>query len=610
MNIAGKKLKLSAPIVTICMVIALCMGSAYGAQQSDREVKVAKERSKERDAARVRHALEKGELEAVVELVNGGADVNHMYKNESEMLPLHAAALSGNIEMVTFMLDIGAHVNAQSLGKTPLEYALMNKDNPSCKHAIVEMLIKRGANLKIVDKIQPKHETIIDVMHQCGCSPETREFLEKTLHAKKMQNKRVQALAEACAKGDCEAVEKLLNDGPIDLAAEYNGKTPYEWAKNNGEQSVIDCIQKHCSRVSPELSMLNRGLCKALKDGNSINIRRCIARGAQIGCLNGKLITAWRRLDGNHISLEQVMRNIRILCDEFNIHRAGYYCWDQECLGQLLCNLRGSGSMALAQDFIAKYDLDVSHIFDKSSPDELHRMLMWMPLDRAYENMQFMLENGANVNAEYHGETLLTRALGMIISSEESWQGNFHFARLFLLHKADPNLANSKGLTPLDIALDRSSEEWALDIADILRMYGAGTAQELRDDPACVQERKVHLAQAALAEHDRIEKDLAKQRKEEEQKAEEALNAKLVAAAAYTPLSIEIPNVQISCPQHEKDRALAMACVAGNVDAVKQLLKVRANPNAPVDGVSIQGCAEFGGNELIINALKMGIDII
>ena len=58
-------------------------------------------------------------------------------------IPLHAAALVGDLAVVEKLIAAGANPNTHTnFGSTPLHYAAENNDNP----AIVEVLIAGGAN--------------------------------------------------------------------------------------------------------------------------------------------------------------------------------------------------------------------------------------------------------------------------------------------------------------------------------------------------------------------------------------------------------------------------------------------------------------------------------
>ncbi len=70
-------------------------------------------------------AIEKGDLESVVQFIGKGADVNDADHNGNT--PLMYASMRGFTDTARFLLDNGADVNARNTqGVTPLTYACRN----------------------------------------------------------------------------------------------------------------------------------------------------------------------------------------------------------------------------------------------------------------------------------------------------------------------------------------------------------------------------------------------------------------------------------------------------------------------------------------------------
>jgi len=82
-----------------------------------------------------------GHGEMAVWLIDRGADVNAVAQNEIRIQPIHAAATTGNLTVLTSLLQHGADANAKQQNDfTPLHTAADNGDV-----ALVELLLSYGA---------------------------------------------------------------------------------------------------------------------------------------------------------------------------------------------------------------------------------------------------------------------------------------------------------------------------------------------------------------------------------------------------------------------------------------------------------------------------------
>jgi ankyrin repeat protein len=84
-----------------------------------------------------------GGADAVRVLIDAGADVRAVARNDMRVEPLHSAAALGDVAACELLLDAGADPNAaQQGGYVPLDEAIMNK-----KDALAELLRARGAQV-------------------------------------------------------------------------------------------------------------------------------------------------------------------------------------------------------------------------------------------------------------------------------------------------------------------------------------------------------------------------------------------------------------------------------------------------------------------------------
>ena len=84
-----------------------------------------------------------GGAPAVRALLDAGADVHAVARNDMRVQPLHSAAALGDVEACRLLLDAGADPNAaQQGGYVPLDEAVLTKND-----ALAELLRSRGAQL-------------------------------------------------------------------------------------------------------------------------------------------------------------------------------------------------------------------------------------------------------------------------------------------------------------------------------------------------------------------------------------------------------------------------------------------------------------------------------
>jgi ankyrin repeat protein len=88
-----------------------------------------------------------GQPDALRLLIENGAAVDAVAANPTQVMPLHSAASSRNLEAARLLLEHGAPVNArQQAGWVPIHAAAQNGDRP-----MVELLLQHGADPKLVN---------------------------------------------------------------------------------------------------------------------------------------------------------------------------------------------------------------------------------------------------------------------------------------------------------------------------------------------------------------------------------------------------------------------------------------------------------------------------
>ena len=88
-----------------------------------------------------------GQPDAARLQIENGAAVDAVAANPTQVMPLHSAASSRNLEAARLLLERGAPVNArQQAGWVPIHAAAQNGDRP-----MVDLLLKHGADPKLAN---------------------------------------------------------------------------------------------------------------------------------------------------------------------------------------------------------------------------------------------------------------------------------------------------------------------------------------------------------------------------------------------------------------------------------------------------------------------------
>lgn len=148
-------------------------------------------------------AIEKGQLDAAIQLMANGADVNSGRSGGNS--PLHAASFGGHLQVVAQLIQRGANINAKITGggdpgATPLHLAAINGNAD-----VVLMLLKSGA----------------DANSRLGGSGQTSTSGASPLHL-------------AATHDQSGVIEVLVENGAKLEAVDDYGDTPLHYAANIG----------------------------------------------------------------------------------------------------------------------------------------------------------------------------------------------------------------------------------------------------------------------------------------------------------------------------------------------------------------------------------------
>jgi cytohesin len=184
-------------------------------------------------------AVAQGETEAVIHLVENGADINLCECGSKGRSPLHAAAESGNLEIMDCLIKAGANVNVQdSKGSTPLFCAVAKGKTEAVIH-----LIENGADVNLCECVlkgrSPLHSAaeygnleIMDCLIKAGA------------YVNVLDSNGATPLFRAVARDKTEAAIHLVQNGADVNICEggFLKMSALHVAVQNVNQEIIDCL--------------------------------------------------------------------------------------------------------------------------------------------------------------------------------------------------------------------------------------------------------------------------------------------------------------------------------------------------------------------------------
>jgi len=141
--------------------------------------------------------------------------------------PIHEAAESGDVDQIMKLLDGGADVNAPDLDGTPLQWALLANQID-----VARLLLKHGAN----PNVKGWDGTLLESAALNGNTPIVKVLLEHG--ANPNSGDRSTPLIRAVQKGSLEIVALLITQGADPSLATPDGTTPLHEAARGGKLEI------------------------------------------------------------------------------------------------------------------------------------------------------------------------------------------------------------------------------------------------------------------------------------------------------------------------------------------------------------------------------------
>ncbi|XP_066522958.1 ankyrin-3 [Hoplias malabaricus] len=273
---------------------------------ADVESKMMVNRTTESGFTPLHIAAHYGNINVATLLLNRGAAVDFMARND--ITPLHVAAKRGNGNMVKLLLDRGAKIDAKTKdGLTPLHCGAR-----SGHEQVVEMLLDRGAPIlsKTKNGLSPLHMatqgdhlncvqlllqhdvpvddvtndylTALHVAAHCGHYKVAKVLVDKKANPNAKALNGFTPLHIACKKNRVKVMELLLKHGASLQAVTESGLTPIHVAAFMGHENIVKQLTHHGASPNTTNVRGETALHMAARAGQAGVVKYLLQNGAKV----------------------------------------------------------------------------------------------------------------------------------------------------------------------------------------------------------------------------------------------------------------------------------------------------------------------------------------
>ncbi|XP_042629827.1 ankyrin-3-like isoform X27 [Cyprinus carpio] len=400
---------------------------------ADVESKMMVNRTTESGFTPLHIAAHYGNINVATLLLNRGAAVDFMARND--ITPLHVAAKRGNGNMVKLLLDRGAKIDAKTKdGLTPLHCGAR-----SGHEQVVEMLLDRGAPIlsKTKNGLSPLHMatqgdhlncvqlllqhnapvddvtndylTALHVAAHCGHYKVAKVIVDKKANPNAKALNGFTPLHIACKKNRTKVMELLLKHGASLQAVTESGLTPIHVAAFMGHENIVKQLTHHGASPNTTNVRGETALHMAARAGQADVVRYLLQNGAKV--------------------------DIKSKDDQTALHIASRL-----------------GKLEIVQQLLQKGALPNAATTSGYTP--LHLAAR----EGHQEIAALLLEQGTSLSA--------ATKKGFTPLHVAAKYGQLEVANLLLQKKAAPDAAGKTGLTPLHVAAHYDNQRVALLLLD------------------------------------------------------------------------------------------------------------------------------------------------
>lgn len=226
-------------------------------------------------------AAEMGKVSLVSLLLTDHWDLINIQNTYSGYMPLHEAVENGNVEVIVWLINHGADLNAKIARKalTPLLLAVCYTKAPANK-IIVDLLLKKGANL---DDKDLQGNTALHIATQQGKLEIIKSLLNYPVNIYATNKVRENILHIAVQNGNSRIIKiLLLADKENVNLNKYDaiGLTPLHIAILNGYPSTIVCLIQADADVNQLTAYQDSALHMAVRSQQLEIVRLLLKRSA------------------------------------------------------------------------------------------------------------------------------------------------------------------------------------------------------------------------------------------------------------------------------------------------------------------------------------------
>ena len=400
-----------------------------------------------------------GLVDIVQWLLRIGADANE--QGDGHRTPLHLAAANGHLKLVRILLGHSADANSAAATKNPTP---LHEASGGGHIDIVRILIEQGADVHAQDRRQwtPLHyarnaetaqllikhgadihacESQSTPMHHARNIETVRLLIEHGADVHARDGNQSTPLHLASSRGDAEIVQLLLRHEADVYARDKTQSTPLHLASSRGEAETVQLFPEHMTDAHVWFPPALYLIC-ALSKRHYETAQHLISYGADVHardqCQSTPLHLASSK--GN-------AQTVKLLID----NGANVRARDQSQSTPLHFALFGGNEETVPP--LIEHGADVNaRNQDQSTP--LHLASLWTTYMSTKDTIRLLIKHGANANTyDKNHQTPLH-----LISSY--WLPNADSLQLLLENGADVDAVNDEGLTPISIATTMSRLTW------------------------------------------------------------------------------------------------------------------------------------------------------